>query len=102
MTDEFIHFERTDATGTVQVAGEVDLSNSPQLRKTILGALRVDQHVIVDLSQVSYIDSSGIAALVEGLQMANKKNKNFSLKSPSEQVMSILELARLDTVFSIG
>ncbi|WP_395374349.1 STAS domain-containing protein [Marinicella sp. W31] len=101
MTEEFIQFERTGTVGKISARGEVDLSNSPQLRKTILGALRVDEHIIVDLSQVSYIDSSGIAALVEGLQMANKKDKTFSLQSPSEQVMSILELARLDTVFSI-
>ena len=101
MTEEFIQFERSEDTGTIHVSGEVDLSNSPQLRKTVLGSLRVDNHTIVELSAVSYIDSSGIAALVEGLQMANKKNKVFSLKSPSEQVMSILELARLDTVFTI-
>lgn len=101
MTQEFIEFKREEETGYITINGEVDLSNSAQLRKTILGAMRVDQNVQVNLSAVEYIDSSGIAALVEGLQMANKKNKIFTIKSPSQHVLSILELARLDTVFTI-
>lgn len=99
---ENIRFEKTDQKCDIFVSGEVDLSNSPELRKTILGALKVVQDVIVNLSEVTYIDSSGIAALVEGLQLANTKDKTFTLTQPSNQVRSILELARLDQVFTIS
>ena len=53
------------------------------------------------MSEVSYIDSSGIAALVEGLQSAKSKGKQFGLVSVSKAVMAVLQLARLDRVFTI-
>ena len=68
----------------VKVQGEVDLSWSQKLRKSILDALGKSQKVAVDLSQVTYIDSSGIAALVEGFQSARGKGQHFSLVSVSQ------------------
>lgn len=101
MTEEFIRFDKTDSLCTIYVAGEVDLSNSAEVRKTILSALKTTAAVKVNLSQVEYIDSSGIAAMVEGLQFANSNGRTFCLTEPSKQVSSILELARLDQVFNI-
>lgn len=98
---ENIHFEKTDEGCTVFASGEIDLSNSQELRKTILAALKTNQNVSVDLSAVSYIDSSGIASLVEGLQFSKSSGKQFMLAKPSQQVKAIMELARLDTVFTI-
>jgi anti-sigma B factor antagonist len=83
----------------VRVRGEVDLSWSQQVRKTILDALGKSKGVGVDLSEVSYIDSSGIAALVEGFQSARGKGQKFALIAASAPVRSVLELARLDRVF---
>ena len=100
MTD-FIRFEKTAELTTIYISGEVDLANSAEVRKTILGALKTTPEVKVDLSGVEYIDSSGIAAMVEGLQFANSNKRTFSLTNPSNQVRSILELARLDQVFDI-
>ncbi len=101
MTADFIEFEKSDTLTTIYVSGEVDLSNSAEVRKTILGALKTTPTVKVNLSAVEYIDSSGIAAMVEGLQFANSNGRTFSLTEPSPQVRSILELARLDQVFDI-
>jgi anti-sigma B factor antagonist len=93
---------REDSGYTViEMAGEVDLSCSPDARKQILHCLDGTSGVLVDLSQVSYIDSSGIASLVEGYQTAKKKNLNFGLIGVSEAAMSVLQLARLDKVFPI-
>jgi anti-sigma B factor antagonist len=93
---------REDSGYTViEMAGEVDLSCSPDARKQILHCLDGALGVLVDLSQVSYIDSSGIASLVEGYQTAKKKNLNFGLIGVSEAAMSVLQLARLDKVFPI-
>lgn len=97
---EEIKFNRSGNSCTIFATGEIDLSNSNQLRRTILAALKTDPKVIVDLSGVSYIDSSGIASLVEGLQVAKTKGKTFVLTQPSEQVSAIMELARLDKVFT--
>ena len=98
---EQIKFERKGDSCIVYAAGEIDLSNSHELRKTILAALKTDSRVEVDLSGVSYIDSSGIASLVEGLQFAKSQSKKFVLSNPSKQVKAIMELARLDKVFTI-
>ena len=98
---EEIKFKKNADGCIVYATGEIDLSNSHELRKTILAALKTDQKVEVDLSDVSYIDSSGIASLVEGLQFAKSKSKKFILSNPSKQVKAIMELARLDQVFTI-
>jgi anti-sigma B factor antagonist len=83
----------------VRLKGEVDLSWSQQVRKAILEALGDSQKVGVELSEVSYIDSSGIAALVEGFQSAREKGQKFDLVAASKAVMAVLQLARLDRVF---
>lgn len=85
----------------VRVRGEVDLSWSQRLRKTVLDALATNKSVAIDLSAVSYIDSSGIAALVEGFQNARGKSQRFALVAISPPVLAVLELARLDRVFPI-
>lgn len=85
----------------VRLRGEVDLSWSQQVRRAILDALGASGRVGVELSEVSYIDSSGIAALVEGLQNARSRNRAFGLVAVSAAVMAVLELARLDRVFPI-
>lgn len=85
----------------VHVCGEVDLSWSQRLRKQILDALATTRAVTVNLGKVTYIDSSGIAALVEGFQQARGKGQHFSLVAVSKPVHAVLELARLDRVFPI-
>ena len=99
---EIIHFKKIEDGCIIYATGEIDLSNSQELRKTILAALKTNQKVYVDLSAVSYIDSSGIASLVEGLQFSKSNQKVFILTKPSKQVKAIMELARLDKVFTIA
>ena len=85
----------------VSVAGEVDLSWSQSIRKAVLEALAGNHPVAIELSGVEYIDSSGIAALVEGFQQARGKKQVFGLLAISKPVRSVLQLARLDRVFPI-
>jgi len=85
----------------VRLSGEVDLSWSQQVRRAILDALGDTGKVGVELSRVSYIDSSGIAALVEGFQTARGNGQQFALVAASDAVMSVLQLARLDRVFPL-
>lgn len=88
-------------TATVILGGEVDLSWSSQVRKEVLAALSRAPKVAIDLSKVTYIDSSGIAALVEGFQNARGKGQDFELVEVSPAVLAVLKLARLDRVFTI-
>lgn len=93
--------EDKQGVSVVTLKGEVDLKHSPDARKVILGNLKRRKHVLVDLSSVEYIDSSGVASLVEGLQYARSNDLGFSLVGVSEAAMNVLRLARLDKVFRI-
>lgn len=86
----------------ITLGGEVDLEHSPQARKALLDAVANNKKVVVDLSGVSYIDSSGIASLVEAFQTARKNGGGFTLASVSESALRVLQLARLDKVFTIA
>lgn len=85
----------------VSLSGDVDLHYSPVARRQILDQLEENNNVLVDLSGVSYIDSSGIASLVEGFQLARNKKLQFGLVGVSEAAQQVLQLARLDKVFQI-
>ena len=85
----------------VSLKGEVDLNNSPEARKVILNCLKREKNVMVDLSGVDYIDSSGVASLVEGFQYARSNDLDFGLIGVSDAAMNVLRLARLDQVFHI-
>jgi anti-sigma B factor antagonist len=85
----------------LRVWGEVDLSWSQDVRRHVLDGYAKAKALAVQLDGVSYIDSSGIAALVEGFQQARSKGGKFALLAPSESVRAVLELARLDRIFPI-
>ncbi len=88
-----------DKYTVIVLKGEVDLHYSPAARKQILKYLRKNQHVLVDLAQVEYIDSSGVASLVEGYQLAKTNGLEFGLVGASDAAKHVLQLARLDKVF---
>ncbi len=85
----------------VAFQGDVDLQSSPEARKALLEAVAMGSGVLVDLSGVDYIDSSGVASLVESYQKARKQSQGYVLVSVSEGARRVLELARLDKVFTL-
>jgi anti-sigma B factor antagonist len=93
----------TEQSGRTVVAleGEIDMEEAPRVRRTLLDSLKKKRDILVDLSQVTYIDSSGIASLIEGLQAARKQKNDLALVSVSQRARRVLELARLDKVFTI-
>lgn len=95
------HIETKGPFTIILLSGDVDLQYSPEAREQILKYLNRGHHVMVDLSQVKYIDSSGVASLVEGYQLAKTKNLQFGLLGVSETALQVLQLARLDRVFPI-
>ena len=94
--------EKRGDTCWVAVTGEVDLYSSPELRRALTRAwTSKHSRIEVDLSGVEYMDSSGVATLVEGLRATNGKGTRFVLRGPSPPVKKVLHLSRLDTVFEI-
>jgi len=97
--------ESKNSDGAVRLAlkGVVNIQTSVALRrhlKPMLGANQENIHV--DLSEVGFIDSAGLATLVEGLQWSRAdKGRRFVLSGLSDNVRDIFELAKLDSVFDI-
>ena len=85
----------------LSLSGEIDLNESPNVRLQILKYINKDINLLIDLSTVEYIDSSGVASLVEGLQISRSKKLEFGLVGVSDSALQVLQLARLDTVFTL-
>jgi anti-sigma B factor antagonist len=97
-----IKSKEKDKIGIIVVEGEIDMFSSPNLRDKLVPFFdKGAKGIIVDLSGVSFMDSSGIATLVEGLQWSKKNNKAFVLTGVGTNVMNALSLTKLDNVFTI-
>ncbi|WP_404380199.1 STAS domain-containing protein [Caenispirillum salinarum] len=96
-----VHIAARGPATVAALSGDVDLERSPAVRRALLDALRDRRPVIVDLSQVTYIDSSGIASLVEAYQTARKQDSTLVLAAVAPAALRVMQLARLDRVFTI-
>ncbi|MZH02424.1 MAG: STAS domain-containing protein [Nitrospinae bacterium] len=97
-----LNLDKAGDTVTVSVTGDIDMSSSTKMRDALTPLFQNDNKVIVvDLSGVSYIDSSGIATLVEGLQWSHSSKNKFRLAALSPGVKDVFEIARLLTVFEV-
>jgi anti-sigma B factor antagonist len=87
----------------IKVHGDIDLYSSPKVRQTILECVKKAdaQKILIDMTGVAYIDSSGVASLIEGLQLSKQKNKLFIIFGLTARARAVIELARLDKIFKI-
>ncbi|MCZ6601614.1 MAG: STAS domain-containing protein, partial [Planctomycetota bacterium] len=93
----------SDQVEVVQPKGEVDMHSSPQLREVLKSATdKALEGIVLDLSQVDHMDSSGVAVLIEGLRWSRAKGIKYELADLSDAVRVVIELAKLDSVFNIS
>jgi anti-sigma B factor antagonist len=86
----------------VPLKGEIDLHVSPTVTATLNEVIdKKPERLVVDLSEVSYIDSAGLAALIQAMQKVESYGAKFMLSGLQETVRSIFEISRLDQVFQI-
>jgi len=85
------------------LSGDIDFANSPRVRDSVLREIResLTPRVLVNLSQVRYIDSSGVASLVEGLKASRDLGLRFILFGLSTSAREVLQLSRLMKVFEV-
>jgi len=100
---EITETEQDDGAARLLLNGVVNIQTAVALRKQLKPMLSAkQQHVYIDLSGVGFIDSAGLATLVEGLQWSRAaEGRRFVLSGLSDNVRDIFELAKLDTVFDI-
>jgi anti-sigma B factor antagonist len=88
-------------TTIVDVTGDIDMGTSPGLRKTLLESLKNTARLVVNLREVQFMDSSGIASLVEVLKEAHDKKKRLIMFGLNPAVREALQLTRLTKLFEI-
>jgi anti-sigma B factor antagonist len=98
-----ISARHSDNTTIFDVTGDIDLANSPEVRKALLREVREKRtpRVVMNLSKVRYIDSSGVASLVEGLKASRDVNSRFILFGLSPSAREVLQLSRLLKIFEV-
>jgi anti-sigma B factor antagonist len=85
------------------VVGDIDLHNSPEFRDALLELLATakPKNLVLNMCKVPYMDSSAIAVLVESLRKLRVGGGKLFLVAPQPRVRSVLEIARLDSIFKI-
>ncbi|HVS89079.1 MAG TPA: STAS domain-containing protein [Candidatus Acidoferrum sp.] len=98
-----ISARRVDKTTIFDVSGDIDLANSPEIRKALLREVKENRtpKVVMNLSKVRYIDSSGVASLVEGLKASRDAGSRFILYGLSPSAREVLQLSRLLKIFEV-
>lgn len=81
------------------VQGEINISTSPELKKHF--EKQPSKKVVVNLEKVTYIDSSGLATLVEMLKKTKMQGGQLGLAGMSDKVKSLFEITKLDKLFLI-
>lgn len=90
------------AATVVKAAGDLDLATADRLRET-LEALIAGRYtrLVVDLTEVPFVDSTGLGALVSGLRASARAGGSLKLAAPGEAVMRVLTLTRMDRLFDV-
>jgi len=87
----------------LDLTGDITLFNSPEIRKALIDQLREQRvsHLIVNMLGVPYVDSSGVASLVEGLKISRDLKTRFALYGLSKSARTVLELTHLLRIFEV-
>ncbi|MBV8161264.1 MAG: STAS domain-containing protein [Acidimicrobiia bacterium] len=99
-----LRIEVADTTSptTVVLAGELDLATAGRVREALIAISNSGEHrVVVDMTNVTFIDSTGLAALVGPLKRFRSMNGQIVLRSPTPGVYKLLTLTGLTRVFTI-
>ena len=98
-----ITMEKISAGHLMRLKGDVDMNTSPDVRNGLGEVFKQagSKALVINLSGVRYMDSSGIATLVEAMQNCMKKGMKLRLAELSPSVRDVFELARLSSIFEI-
>jgi anti-sigma B factor antagonist len=91
----------SENTRIVDITGDVDLRGTPQLRKLLFEALKESPKVVINLTAIRYIDSSGIAALIEALNESRRLKREFVLYGMNQRVLEVFKLTHVIQIFQI-
>lgn len=85
----------------IDVDGDVDLNCTPQLRKLLFEALKASPKVVINLTAIRYIDSSGIAVMIEALKESQRLKRQFVLFGMNARVNAVFKLTHVMQIFQV-
>lgn len=94
--------EEKNGVSVCNVIGEIDINTAPQIKKTLdklIGAKK--QNIVINLKDVSYVDSSGLATLVEVLKGMRAYGGKLKLTNLSTKIKNLFEITKLEKLFDI-
>jgi anti-sigma B factor antagonist len=96
-----ITVHKGDAGSIVRLCGRINIDTSPAFRDQLLAMLRgqAPEPVIVDLTDVTYIDGSGIATLIEGLKIARQRQTTLCLQGLQGRLLHFFQVTGISALF---
>ena len=91
----------TENTRIVDISGDVDLRASPLLRKQLFEALKESPRVAINLTAIRYIDSSGIAVMIEALKESQRLKHQLILFGMNGLVHDVFKLTHVIQIFHV-
>jgi anti-sigma B factor antagonist len=91
----------SDTTRIIDISGDVDLRASPLLRKQLFEALKESPKVVINLTAIRYIDSSGIAVMLETLKESQRLKRQFVLYGMNGLVHDVFKLTHVIQIFQV-
>ena len=95
------HVEQVDGCAVVRAGGEIDTRTVHRFDEAVTRAVSLSPHVVIDLTQVSFVDSSGLGGLIVARRSARERGGSVSLVSPPPAVHRLLGATQLHDVFPI-
>jgi anti-sigma B factor antagonist len=90
-----------EAVPVVGVSGEVDVYAAPELRERLTELLENGQSIVVDLTEVGFLDSTGLGALVAARTSAGERGASLPLVCTHQRILKLFTITGLDGVFKI-
>jgi len=97
-----IHVTNDDQVTDIKLVGEIDVYTAPNLKDTLLSATKKEGETIrIDLEKVTYMDSTGLGALISGLKSSKEHNSKLVLNNIQDRVYRLFDITGLKEVFDI-
>jgi anti-sigma B factor antagonist len=98
-----IYARQVGGITVLDLTGDITLFNSPEIRRALIDQLKDRRvpHLILNMLAVPYVDSSGVASLVEGLKISRDLKSRFALYGLSKSARTVLELTHLLRIFEV-
>lgn len=99
---DFDVFWPDGGTAVIALVGELDVAGAPRVRQAVVDVLDADiERVVVDLSGLSFIDSTGLGVLVGAYKRARAVGADFAVARPSTAVARVFQIAGIDKILPV-